>query len=53
MTTSPGGLPAAGQLQPAAEPDQDRRRDRQVKWATVLATTIDAAARIAEIITRH
>jgi hypothetical protein len=35
------------------ESEQDRRRDRRVKWATVLATTVDAAAKIAELIFRR
>ena len=35
------------------ESEQSRRRDRRVKWATVFATTIDAASKILEIIIRR
>jgi hypothetical protein len=35
------------------ESEQDRRRERRVKWATVFATTVDAAAKIAELIIRR
>jgi hypothetical protein len=33
--------------------EQDRTRDRRVKWAAVFATTIDAASKILEIIIRR
>jgi hypothetical protein len=37
----------------ADESEQDRRRERRVKWATVFAMTIDAASKVAEIIIRR
>ncbi len=37
-----------------AEQDvQDLKNERRIKWATVLATTLDAASRIADLIARR
>lgn len=33
--------------------EQDRTRERRVRWAAVIATTIDAVSKIAEIIIRR
>jgi len=35
------------------ESEQDRSKDRRVKWAAVFATTADAVAKIAELIFRR
>lgn len=37
----------------AEQAEQDRKNERRIKWATVLATTLDAAARIADLIARR
>lgn len=41
------------QQSPSDESKQDGMRDRRVKWATVLAMTIDAVSKIVEIIVRR
>jgi hypothetical protein len=33
--------------------EQDLKNERRIKWATVLATTLDAASRIADLLARR
>ena len=37
----------------AEQAEQDLKSERRIKWATVLATTLDAASRIADLIARR
>ena len=37
----------------ASQVEQDLEKERRIKWATVLATTLDAASRIADLIVRR
>ena len=51
-------LNPARERQPMTEPstdqvEQDLKNERRIKWATVLATTLDAASRIADLIARR
>jgi hypothetical protein len=40
--------------QPRADrTEQDLKSERRIKWATVLATTLDAASRIADLVGRR